>query len=332
MKFHFITLFPELIESAAKAGVVGQALEQGLISLECYNPRSMTSNAHHSVDDRPFGGGDGMLMTFEPLAKTVAQVKHNISKSHPQTPSRDEAQTLVLAQAVVLEHARGSEKVNAQTEAHAPASVQISASVHSRRVRVVHLSPRGMVLNDAKMREFANEYDDLILISSRYAGVDQRFINEFVDEEISIGDYVISGGELAALVIFDGVSRLLPKVLGNSLSSHVESFQGDRLEPAQFTRPSRFEFVGESELRVARTLEVPKVLISGDHARIRIWQEAIAALTTLVIRPDLVQKKPLSKSEIKNTKAVLGDSNITDSDFEVCGLPSRAELIQRFGC
>jgi tRNA (guanine37-N1)-methyltransferase len=226
LNFHVISLFPEMLQAAALTGVVGQAIRDGKVTLQMVNPRSFTHNVHHTVDDHPFGGSDGMIMMAEPLAQSLESIRKML-------PS--------------------------QVKPH-----------------VVHVSPRGRVLNDQLVRELAG-FEHLVLISSRYGGVDQRFINEEVDEEVSIGDYVISGGELAALVIIDACSRLQPGVLGNSQSSELESFADGLLEFPQYTRPQAW-----------RSTIVPPILLSGHHEKLKIWKRDLSLLTTAARRPDLV--------------------------------------------
>jgi tRNA (guanine37-N1)-methyltransferase len=239
MHFQVITLFPEMIESSLSYGVVGQALK-GKRSVEqplrvtTLNPRRFTSDSHQSVDDRPFGGGDGMIMMAEPLALAIAH-------------AREEAAAAGLG-------------------AH-----------------VIHVSPRGRVLNDALVRELAEKsnQESIIILSSRYGGVDQRLLRDEVNEEISIGDYVLSGGEIAALAIIDAVSRLNPGVLGNEDSHAQESFSPaleNRLEHPQFTRPREW-----------RGQEVPAVFLSGDHAKIAEAKWYLSLLTTVLLRPALVR-------------------------------------------
>ncbi len=264
MKFHVVTLFPEMLESAARGfGVVGQAIARGEIGLSVINPREFTSNVHHTIDDRPFGGGDGMIMMAEPLAESVA-------------------------------------KARASTTA-------------SAKVRAIHVSPRGRPFNDAVARELA-QLDDLILVTSRYGGADQRFLNECVDEEISIGDYILTGGDLAALVLIDAVGRLQKGVLGNEASSSNESFAGTNglLEHPQYTRPREW-----------RGLPVPSIYTSGDHAKIALFQEALSLAVTALRRPDLLvlpEPKKLSK-----LRALL--DTLTDDEFRLCGLADRDRVM-----
>lgn len=223
LQIDVITLFPEMIENATSFGVLGQALKENLLRVSSHTPREFTSDRHRTVDDRPFGGGDGMIMLAEPLDKSILKLKHNNSK-------------------------------------------------------VLYMSPQGETLSDAKARALSKE-EHLIVICGRYGGIDQRVINAYVDEEISIGDYVLSGGELGALVLIDAVSRFVPGVLGHQDSADKDSFSEGLLEHSNFTRPR--EYLGE---------EVPEALLSGNHKLIADWKEQVAALVTLVKRPDLFQK------------------------------------------
>ena len=267
MHFHVITLFPEMIESAARFGVVGQALNAGKLSLTTLSPRKFTSNVHQTIDDRPFGGGDGMIMMAEPAA---------------------------LALESILE------------------------SLQDRPKRVIHFSPRGVPLTDKKVRELG-QFPDLILIASRYGGIDQRFLNKYVNEEISIGDYVLSGGELPALALIDAVSRILPGVLGNEASPEEESFSQATglLEHPQYTRPR--EWRGE---------EVPGGLLTGNHAGIEEWREALSLFVTLERRPDLLTSERLAKVTHKRLdKFRKIFSGLSVSELQAAGL-SNPDLVK----
>lgn len=223
LQIDVITLFPEMIEGAVSHGVLGQALKGDLLSVKAHNPREFAQDRHRTVDDRPFGGGDGMIMLPEALEKTIQKVQHKNSK-------------------------------------------------------IIYLSPQGKTLTDAIARDLANE-EHLVFICGRYGGIDQRIINVHVDEEISIGDYVLSGGELGALVIVDSVARFIPGVLGHSESSEKDSFSQGLLEHPNFTRPR--SYLGQ---------DVPDVLLSGNHKVIDDWKMKVAALVTLRKRPDLFRK------------------------------------------
>lgn len=260
MKFQVITLFPELIEAGVSSGVLGQAVKKGLLSVERIHPRDFTDDPHRSVDDRPFGGSDGMVFRPEIAAAAIARARE-------------------------------------------------AGPTH-----VIHLSPQGRVLSDAKVRELATK-PGLTFLCGRYAGVDQRVLNSHVDEEISIGDYVLSGGELAALVVIDAVARRIPGVLGHHLSADRDSFADGRLlEGPLFTRPRDWDGA-----------LVPEVLLSGHHERIEGWQRQVGALATLARRPELLASwsrqelvalgkfwKGMSPEDL----AVCGLQGISDADFE----------------
>lgn len=256
-----------MIEALVGEGVIGQALTKKLIQVSCINPREFTQDNHKTVDDRPFGGGDGMVMLAEPLQKALTSA---IEKS-PKDPW------------------------------------------------IVYLTPQGVPLNQEKVEELATK-ENLILLCGRYGGIDQRVLNQFVDEEISIGDYVLSGGELAAGVVIDAVSRQVPGVLGHLDSAASDSFSGQLsglLEAPSFTRPRNW--LGES---------VPEILLSGNHAKIEKWKKNLSVLVTLLKRPDLVLDLEISKKELRDLKSfwnelepsqkeVLGLSALTTDDLEL---------------
>lgn len=267
LSFEVLTLFPEMIEGGVKSGLLGQALKKDLLRVRAHNPRDFTEDKHRSVDDRPFGGGDGMIMMIEPLEKTLTQVLK-------------------------------------------PSSY------------VVYLSPQGKVFNDSKARDLSQK-EDVVLICGRYGGLDQRLINHYVDEEISIGDYVLSGGEVAALVVIEATSRFIPGVLGHEESPEKDSFAQGLLEEPAFTRPR--EYLGE---------EVPEALLSGHHGQIQEWKQKVSLLVTLKKRPDLYHKffslpgnstKKISReilqkfySELKaSEKKALGLEGLEEKDFYV---------------
>ena len=223
MNFHVVTLFPELIAGALAHGVVGQALRDKKIELSVLNPRKFASGAHQAVDDRPFGGGDGMIM----IADVAAQALESIA-------------------------------------------------LPREGARLVYPSARGRRFDDALAREWAAE-SEIAFFCGRYGGVDQRLVETFAMEEVALGDYVLSGGEFAALAMIDAVSRFVPGVLGNADSPHAESFAQGLLEEPQFTRPREW-----------RDLKAPEILFSGDHAKIALWKRDLALLSTASARPDLL--------------------------------------------
>jgi tRNA (guanine37-N1)-methyltransferase len=227
-----VTLFPEWIESIRELGLTGRAIADGRVTLRCWNPRDFAEGVHRSVDDRPYGGGPGMVMRPEPLAKAI-------------------------------EAARGGDD----------------------RVRVGCLTPQGRRLDQAAVRELASR-ERLILVCGRYEGIDERVIDTLVDEEWSIGDFVLSGGEPAAAAMIDAVVRLLPGVLGHELSAQQDSFSEGLLDCPHYTRPD-----------IWRGREVPAVLLSGDHARIERWRRARAIERTRTRRPDLLAAQELSAAD-----------------------------------
>ncbi|MGZ3743629.1 MAG: tRNA (guanosine(37)-N1)-methyltransferase TrmD [Pseudobdellovibrionaceae bacterium] len=251
-QFQVITVFPEMIEAAMAAGVFFQAQKNSILSLSCINPRDFASDVHRTVDDRPFGGGDGMIMSPEPLGKSIAKAK----------------------------------------------SVQPTS-------KVIYLSPQGKPLTHAKARALS-QGPDLVLLCGRYGGIDQRVINQFVDEEISIGDYVISGGELAACVLMDAVSRFVPGVLGHQDSAEKDSFAEGLLEHPNFTRPR--DYNGQ---------QVPDILVGGNHKKILEWKRLVSYLVTLQKRPDLIEKNKIS--QLLNEAHQLWQS-LTREEQEVLGL------------
>ena len=233
MRFDVLSLFPDFIRQAAEVGVVGRGVERGLIAVQAWNPRDYATGNYRRVDDRPFGGGPGMVMLPEPLAACLAA-------------------------------ARAADP--------APA-------------RVIYLSPQGRLLTQARARELA-ALPRLVLVCGRYEGVDERFIEREVDEEISIGDYVLSGGELAAAVLMDAVGRLQAGVLNDAESAEQDSFEDGLLDCPHFTRS---ESLG--------TQGVPPVLLSGDHAAIRRWRRQQSLGRTWLRRPDLLAGRELGAED-----------------------------------
>ena len=233
MRFDIVTLFPEMITAAASYGVTGRAIERHTVSLSVWNPRDYTHDKHRTVDDRPYGGGPGMVMKYQPL--------HDAVKSAKQA---------------------GSDTA-----------------------KVVYLSPQGKPITQALLSEACN-ITQLILVAGRYEGVDERFVEMDCDDEWSVGDYVISGGELAALIVIDAVTRLLPGVLGDEDSAQQDSHMNGLLDYPHFTRPEQLE--GHS---------VPDVLLSGNHADIDRWRMKQALGRTWQRRPDLLKKKNLSTEQ-----------------------------------
>lgn len=225
MTFHIVTIFPEFFRGILEHGVVGKAIEAGIVRVHVHNLRDWTSDRHKTVDDRPFGGGEGMLLKCEPLFEAVASILPNRGAQH----------------------------------------------------RVVLLSASGKKYEQAAARHLAS-YAEVVLLCGRYEGVDERVAEHLADDEFSIGDFVLSGGELAAAVVVDSVARLVPGVVGNDASTENESFTApDRLDCPQYTRPAVF-----------RGHAAPEVLLGGNHEQIRKWRENAAVEKTRRNRPDLL--------------------------------------------
>ena len=232
MNINIITLFPEIFE-ALSYGLLGQAIEREDIKINIFNLREHQINKHGQVDDKPYGGGQGMILMAEPLEKSLNDVPTNILG------------------------------------------------------RVINLSPQGSLLNHQKAKELSS-LSSITIISGRYEGIDERFISQYVDEEISIGDFVLSGGEFAALSLIDSLSRFIPGVIGNKQSVDQDSLSQGFLKGPVFTRPENFN--AES---------VPEVLLSGDHKKIQEWKDDQALIRTFKRRPELLKSVKLTKKQKK---------------------------------
>lgn len=237
MRFDVLTIFPDLLASPLQEGIIRRAQAAGQVRIDCHNVRDYAVDKHAMTDDRPFGGGEGMVMKPEPLAAAVCDVR----KSGPQG-------------------------------------------------RVILLSPQGRPYTQALAEELAKE-ERLILVCGRYEGVDERFTAHYVDEEISIGDYILTGGELAAMVLIDSITRLLPGVLGCSDSAEYDTFSRGGLKYPQYTRPREFEGTA-----------APEVLFSGDHAAVAHWRLLAAVERTMAKRPELVPHLRFTEAELKLLK------------------------------
>jgi tRNA (guanine37-N1)-methyltransferase len=228
MDIRIVTLFPDEVRDFARVGVVGRAIEQGVATLDCINPRTFATDVHRTVDDRPYGGGPGMVMTVEPVRRAIGAARGD---------SRDP---------------------------------------------VIGLTPAGRRYDQAAARRLA-VLDGFVLVAGRYEGIDERVLEADVDEEMSLGDFVLSGGEIAALAIVDSVVRLLPGALGKAKSAEQDSFMDGLLDCPHYSRPETID-----------GMAVPDVLLSGDHARIARWREKQALGRTWERRPDLLDKLTLS--------------------------------------
>ena len=241
MRFDLLTIFPEFFAGPFDFGIVQRARQQGLIEIVIHDLRSFTFDKHQVVDDRPFGGGDGMVFKPEPIFRAVEALIGG------QQPSPGETE---------------------------------------KRTAVVLLSPQGRLFRQAEAAKLAQECSRMILICGRYEGVDERVVEHLVTDEISIGDYVLTGGELPAMVIVEAVTRLLPKALGSETSAVHDSFSAGLLDCPHYTRPAEF-----------RGLGVPEVLLSGHHGEVARFRRRAALLKTLKMRPDLLAQATLTDEE-----------------------------------
>ena len=253
MNFYIMTLFPEMVMDGLNTSIIGRAVNNGLLSIEALNIRDYAFNKHQSVDDYPYGGGAGMLMQAEPVYQCYDALAKKIQER------------------------------NAQKEVTQEELPEIPAE--KKRTRVVYLSPQGRTFNQSMAEEFAKE-EDLVFLCGHYEGIDERVLEEIVTDYVSIGDYVLTGGELPAMIMIDAISRLVPGVLHNDVSAEFESFQDNLLEYPQYSRP-----------QIWHEKEVPEILMSGHHANIEKWRREQSVIRTAKNRPDLLEKALLTEKE-----------------------------------
>ncbi|MGN0354078.1 MAG: tRNA (guanosine(37)-N1)-methyltransferase TrmD [Muricoprocola sp.] len=248
MRFHVLTLFPEMIEQGFHTSITGRAMEKGILELDTVNIRDFAGNKHMKVDDYPYGGGAGMVMQAEPVYAAHRSVLEKAGK---------------------------------------------------KNIRTIYLTPQGKTFHQEMAREFAKE-EELIFLCGHYEGIDERVLEEVVTDFVSIGDYVLTGGELPALVMMDTISRLVEGVLNNDISAETETFQDHLLEYPQYSRPEEW-----------RGKKVPDVLLSGHHANVEKWRKGQSILRTIKWRPDLWEKakellmRQLTKKELKRLNEFL---------------------------
>lgn len=238
-----ISLFPEMFDAITEYGVTGRAIRGGLIEFHKWNPRDFTHDRHRTVDDRPYGGGPGMLMMVQPLRDAIAKARE-------------------------------------------------AAEADGRKAKVIYLSPQGRKLDQVGVGELAQD-DCLIFIAGRYEGIDERLIASDIDEEWSVGDYILSGGELPAMNVIDAVARLVPGVLGHKESAEQDSFSNGLLDCPHYTRPEVLTTSTGDEM------SVPKVLLSGNHEHIRLWRQEQSLLRTWTRRPELLTNLALTAEQEK---------------------------------
>ena len=243
-----ISLFPEMFNAITEYGVTGRAIRNGLIEFQLWNPRDFTHDKHRTVDDRPYGGGPGMLMMVQPLRDAIAEARK---------------------------------------------AADADAAIHGgKKAKVIYLSPQGRKLDQQGVSELA-QYDRLVFIAGRYEGIDERLIASDIDEEWSVGDYILSGGELPAMNVIDAVARLVPGVLGHKESAEQDSFSNGLLDCPHYTRPEVMTTPNGDEM------SVPKVLLSGNHEHIRLWRQEQSLLRTWTRRPELLINLALTAEQEK---------------------------------
>lgn len=251
MHIGVITLFPEMFDAVIDYGITSRAVDNGLLRVDCWNPRDFTSDRHQTVDDRPYGGGPGMVMKIEPLRAALAAARREL----PQA-------------------------------------------------RVIYLSPQGRRLDQRGAEELSRR-EQLILVAGRYEGIDERVIETEIDEEWSLGDFVLSGGELAAMVVIDAVTRLLPGALGDEQSAQQDSFTDGLLDCPHYTRPEVYE-----------GRRVPEVLLSGNHAQIRRWRLRQALGRTWQRRPDLLAQRELDDEQQRLLEDFIREQKVREQTGE----------------
>ena len=235
MQLGIVTLFPEMFAAVTEHGISGRAVRSGLMNLELFNPRDYTTDKHRTVDDKPFGGGPGMLMKTEPLMASIAAARQAVRQK----------QTI------------------------------------GEKARVIYLSPQGQTLKQGSIIDLAKR-ESMVLLCGRYQGIDNRVLESEIDEEWSLGDFVISGGELAAMTLIDAMTRFQPGALGDEGSALEDSFSNGLLHSPEYTRPQSID-----------GSDVPKVLLSGDHEAIRKWRLKQSLGATWLKRPDLLESMSL---------------------------------------
>lgn len=248
MRIGVVTLFPEMFQAITQHGVTGRAVKSGIVEVDFFNPRTFTHDRHNTVDDRPYGGGPGMLMKVQPLKDAIESAKQWVPNA-----------------------------------------------------KVIYLSPQGRTLTQEGVQQLAKQAE-FILVAGRYEGVDERLIQSQIDEEWSIGDFVLSGGELPAMVLMDSVFRMVPGVLGKQASADEDSFADGLLDCPHYTRPEVLE--GEP---------VPPVLLSGNHEAIRRWRLKQKLGRTWQRRPDLLQNLELDKEQQKLLKEFIRETEVSTS-------------------
>ena len=258
MHFYIMTLFPEMVMQGLNTSIIGRAMDKGILSIDAVNIRDYAFNKHNSVDDYPYGGGAGMLMQAEPVYQAYKAVE----------------EMLISRRGNVCQEERIPDREEENPR-------------ETKKPRVIYLSPQGRTFNQGMAAELAKE-QELIFLCGHYEGIDERVVEEIVTDYVSIGDYILTGGELPAMIMVDAISRLVPGVLHNGVSAEFESFQDNLLEYPQYSRPE-----------IWHDKRVPEILLSGHHGNIEKWRREQSVLRTAKLRPDLLEKAELTENERK---------------------------------
>ncbi|MCI8783972.1 MAG: tRNA (guanosine(37)-N1)-methyltransferase TrmD [Dorea sp.] len=258
MHFYIMTLFPEMVMQGLNTSIIGRAMDKGILSIDAVNIRDYAFNKHNSVDDYPYGGGAGMLMQAEPVYQAYKAVE----------------EMLISRRGNVCQEERIPDREEENPR-------------ETKKPRVIYLSPQGRTFNQGMAAELAKE-QELIFLCGHYEGIDERVVEEIVTDYVSIGDYILTGGELPAMIMVDAISRLVPGVLHNDVSAEFESFQDNLLEYPQYSRPE-----------IWHDKRVPEILLSGHHGNIEKWRREQSVLRTAKLRPDLLEKAELTENERK---------------------------------
>ena len=266
IEFYIMTLFPEMVMGCLNTSIIGRAMAKNILSVEAVNIRDYAFNKHNSVDDYPYGGGAGMLMQAEPVYQAYEAVRKKLKGEN--------------AQNLGMEECKG------------------------KKPRVVYLSPQGITFNQKMAEELALE-QELILLCGHYEGIDERVLEEIVTDYVSIGDYVLTGGELPAMIMVDAIARLVPGVLHNDVSAEFESFQDNLLEYPQYSRPE-----------VWHEKKVPEILLSGHHANVEKWRRRQSVIRTARLRPDLLEKAELTEEERAEAELILKNPLPSPSGYD----------------
>ncbi len=293
MKINILTLFPEMFTAVTESSILGRAGERGILDIRLINIRDFSKDKHNKADDYPFGGGVGMVMLPQPVFDAL----RSLETDRPAEASGESGD--IAAEASGKTEGKSERESAGESEEKSEEKALATPTASAPKSKMIYMSPRGKILDREKIEELA-ALEEITILCGHYEGVDQRIIDEWDMEEISIGDYILTGGELAAMVLVDSVSRFIPEVLGTKESATEESVYSGLLEYDQYTKPREYE-----------GLTVPEVLVSGNHKRIHLWQYENSLRLTKERRPDLLAaylEKPQNLENLtKEEKKILAE-------------------------